>query len=116
MVLKTDLYIDGEWISGTGSLPVYDPSNGEIIAHVATADDSQCEAAIDAAYRAFRPWAKTAPRLRSEILRKAFEIMVSEADQIAELISKENGKIFSDARGDRALTRPHRRLACCTDS
>jgi len=100
MVLKTDLYIDGEWISGTGSLPVYDPSNGEIIAHVATADDSQCEAAIDAAYRAFRPWAKTAPRLRSEILRKAFEIMVSEADQIAELISKENGKVFSDARGE----------------
>jgi succinate-semialdehyde dehydrogenase/glutarate-semialdehyde dehydrogenase len=100
MELKTDLYIDGQWVKGSGTLPVYDPSTGEVIANVATADDAQCDAAIDAAHRAFPAWAKTAPRLRSEILRKAFEIMISEADYIAELISRENGKVFSDAKGE----------------
>ena len=98
--LKTDLFIDGQWVRGAGSLPVMNPSTGQLIADIATADQEQCDAAVTAAYNAFPAWAKTAPRLRSEILRKAFEIMVAEADQIAQLISMENGKTFSDARGE----------------
>ena len=98
--LKTDLFIDGHWVKGAGSLPVMNPSTGQLIADIATADQEQCDAAVTAAYNAFPAWAKTAPRLRSEILRKAFEIMVAEADQIAQLISMENGKTFSDARGE----------------
>ena len=100
MELKTDLYIDGRWIKGDGFVDVMDPSDGSIIAKISTAGYEQCEAAITAAHLAQPGWAKTAPRFRSEILRKAFEIMVSEADHLATLVSKENGKVFSDAKGE----------------
>ncbi len=100
MQLKTQLYIDGKWVDGSGTVPVYDPSDESVIAEIATAGDKECEAAIDAAHRAFPEWAKTAPRFRAEILRKAFELMIAESDYIAKLISMENGKVFSDAKGE----------------
>jgi succinate-semialdehyde dehydrogenase/glutarate-semialdehyde dehydrogenase len=100
MALRTDLYINGEWVKGNGTLPVFDPSNGSVIAEVATAGDAECAAAVDAAAAAFPAFAKTAPRVRAEILRKAFEIMVAEADEIAQLVSRENGKVFADARAE----------------
>ncbi|HEY3293666.1 MAG TPA: NAD-dependent succinate-semialdehyde dehydrogenase [Candidatus Nanopelagicaceae bacterium] len=98
--MRTQLYIDGKWVDGNGTMPVYDPSDGSVIAEVATAGDAECEAALDAAHRAFPSWAKTAPRVRSEMLRKAFEIMTAESDQIATMISRENGKVFADAKGE----------------
>jgi len=100
MELKTGLYIDGKWVTGDGTLDVIDPSTGEVIAVVATAGEAECDAAITAAHNAFPEWAKTAPRYRAEILRKAFELMVAEADHLATLISRENGKVFTDARGE----------------
>lgn len=98
--LKTQLYIDGKWVDGASTIPVTDPSNESIIANVSVATDADCAQAVDAASRALKTWSKTAPRLRGEILRKAFEIMVAEADRLAEIISKENGKILSDAKGE----------------
>jgi succinate-semialdehyde dehydrogenase/glutarate-semialdehyde dehydrogenase len=53
-----------------------------------------------AAHNAFKTWSKTAPRVRSEILRKAFEIMIAEADHLAKIVSMENGKVLSDAKGE----------------
>lgn len=100
MELKTGIYIDGKWATGDGTLDVIDPSTGDVIAAVSTAGDSECEAAVTAAHNAFPEWAKTAPRYRAEILRKAFELMVAEADYLATLISRENGKVFSDAKGE----------------
>jgi len=100
MQLKTDLYIDGAWVKGDGTLPVTDPSTGNVIAEVQTAGEAQCDAAVTAAHNAFKTWSKTAPRVRSEILRKAFEIMIAEADHLAKIVSMENGKVFSDAKGE----------------
>jgi succinate-semialdehyde dehydrogenase / glutarate-semialdehyde dehydrogenase len=100
MQLKTDLYIDGEWVLGDGTLPVTDPSTGNVIAEVQTAGQSHCDAAVSAAHNAFASWSNTAPRVRGEILRKAFEIMVAEADSLAKIVSMENGKVFSDAKGE----------------
>ena len=100
MQLKTDLYIDGEWVKGSGTVAVWDPSNESVIAEIQVAGEKECDAAVEAAYRAFPEWAKTAPRYRAEILRKAFEIMIAEADQLAELVSRENGKVLSDAKGE----------------
>ena len=100
MQLKTDLFINGQWVKGAGSLPVMNPSTGELIAEISTADQAQCDAALTAAHDAFPAWAKTPSRVRSEILRKAFEIMTAESDQIARLISMENGKTFTDAKGE----------------
>jgi len=100
MEMKTDLYINGEWVKGDGTVPVYNPSTGEVIAEFQTAGEAQCDAAVAAAHAAFPSWAKTAPRVRSEILRKAFEIMTAEAEQIARLVSMENGKVLTDAKGE----------------
>jgi len=94
------MYIDGQWVDGITTMPVTDPSDGSVIAEVAVAGPEQCEAAVAAADRAAADWAKTAPRVRSEILRKAFEIMVAEADAIATIVSKENGKVLTDAKGE----------------
>jgi succinate-semialdehyde dehydrogenase/glutarate-semialdehyde dehydrogenase len=94
------MYIDGQWVDGISTMPVTDPSDGSVIAEVAVAGPEQCEDAVAAADRAAADWAKTAPRVRSEILRKAFEIMVSEADEIATIVSKENGKVLTDAKGE----------------
>ena len=98
--LKTDLFINGQWVKGAGSLPVMNPSTGTLIAEISTADQAQCDAAITAAHNAFPAWAKTPSRVRSEILRKAFEIMTAESDQIAKIVSMENGKTFTDAKGE----------------
>jgi succinate-semialdehyde dehydrogenase/glutarate-semialdehyde dehydrogenase len=98
--MRTQLYIDGQWVDGNGTLDVIDPSDGSVIAKVATAGDAEIEAALAAAHRAAPAWAKTAPRVRAEILRKAFELMTQEADYLAELISKENGKALPDAKGE----------------
>jgi succinate-semialdehyde dehydrogenase/glutarate-semialdehyde dehydrogenase len=98
--MRTQLYIDGQWVDGNGTLDVIDPSDGSVIAKVATAGEAEIEAALAAADRAAPAWAKTAPRVRAEMLRKAFELMIQEADYLAELISKENGKAITDAKGE----------------
>ena len=98
--MRTQLYINGQWVPGASTVAVTDPSDGSVIAQVAIADDAQCEAAIAAADAVAVEWAATAPRFRSEILRKAFEIMTAEIEEIATLISRENGKAMPDARGE----------------
>ncbi|MEY4968113.1 MAG: hypothetical protein RIQ73_812, partial [Actinomycetota bacterium] len=98
--MRTQLYIDGQWVEGASKVAVHDPSDGSVIAQVSMASDAQCDAAIAAADAAAVEWAKTAPRFRSEILRKAFEIMTGEIEAIATLISRENGKAMPDARGE----------------
>jgi succinate-semialdehyde dehydrogenase/glutarate-semialdehyde dehydrogenase len=100
MQLSTQLYIDGKWVNGVSTMTVTDPSDESVIANVQISSEEQCIQAVDAAHRAFKGWAKTAPRVRGEILRKAFEIMVAEADRLAEIISRENGKVLSDAKGE----------------
>ncbi len=100
--MRTQLYINGQWVPGASTVPVIDPSDGSVIADVAIASEAQCDAAIAAADAVAVEWAATAPRVRSEILRKAFEIMTAEIEEIATLISRENGKAMPDSRGEAA--------------
>jgi len=100
MELRTESYINGKWVTGSSTMPVIDPSTGLAIANVQVSSQKQCMQAIDSASSVFKSWAKMAPRVRSEILRRAFEIMTAEADRLAEIISRENGKVLSDARGE----------------
>jgi len=100
MQLSTQLYIDGKWVNGVSTMPVTDPSDESVIANVQISSEEQCIQAVDAAHRAFKGWAKTSPRVRGEVLRKAFEIMVAEADRLAEIICRENGKVLTDAKGE----------------
>jgi succinate-semialdehyde dehydrogenase / glutarate-semialdehyde dehydrogenase len=99
---RTNLAIGGEWreASDGSAISVLDPSTGEEIAAVASGSADDARAAVDAAAEAGPAFAAMAPRDRSEILRRAFEIMVSRADSIAELIVAEMGKAYGEARAE----------------
>jgi len=98
----TELFIAGKWapaVSGA-RFDVVDPATGSTIASVADGGLEDAAAAVDAASSAAAQWATTAPRHRSEILRRGFELMTSQAEQLALLVSLENGKALTDARGE----------------
>lgn len=99
MPIKTPnrLLINGQWVETTSKFDVVDPASSEVLSQVSSADASHIDAAIEAASNAFEPWAATAPRVRAEVLRKAFEIMSAEIEDCARIISLENGKAFKDA-------------------
>ncbi len=78
-------------------LEVADPATGEVIASVSSAAAEDAIAAVAAAYEAGPAWAATAPRVRGEVLRRTFERMIAERDEIAELIVLESGKSWADA-------------------
>jgi succinate-semialdehyde dehydrogenase/glutarate-semialdehyde dehydrogenase len=98
--VETDLFIGGKWIPAESRFDVLDPATGDVIASVADGSVSDSLAAVDAASAAGPDWAATAPRKRSEILRRAFELMTERADELAKLISLENGKALVDAKGE----------------
>jgi succinate-semialdehyde dehydrogenase/glutarate-semialdehyde dehydrogenase len=100
--IPTDLYIGGKWRAASTAqrVEVIDPSTGLAIASVADGTVEDGMEAVAAAHAAAPAWAATAPRKRSEILRRCFELMIERKDMIAELISLENGKAFSDAQGE----------------
>jgi succinate-semialdehyde dehydrogenase/glutarate-semialdehyde dehydrogenase len=99
MTLKTPhrLLINGEWIETSSTFDVLDPATGNVLSQVSAAESAEIDAAVTAAHNAFGPWADSAPRLRAEVLRKAFEIMTAEIEDCARLISLENGKALKDA-------------------
>lgn len=100
--VPTELYIGGRWVpsSDGGRFDVSDPATGQVVASVADATVADGLAAVAAAHEAGPAWAATPPRQRSEVLRKAFELMSERADELAVLISTENGKALTDARGE----------------
>jgi succinate-semialdehyde dehydrogenase/glutarate-semialdehyde dehydrogenase len=100
--LLTDLYIGGKATpaSDGGRFDVLDPATGEVVTSVADGTVEDALAAVDSADRATAAWAATAPRVRSEILRRAFELMSAQAEDLARLITLENGKALRDARGE----------------
>ena len=100
--LPGDLWIGGKWRAGsTGNrIDVLDPSTGRTIAQVADGSVEDALDAVAAAHTAAPEWAATAPRQRGEILRRCFELMIARRDMLAELISLENGKSLSDAKGE----------------
>ena len=102
--LPLDLCIGGKAVpaSDGGRFDVLDPATGEVLTSVANGTVEDALAAVDAADAAAAGWAATAPRERAEILRKAFELMTERREEIAHLISLENGKALPDARGETA--------------
>jgi len=100
--VPTDLWIGGQWrkASDGGRFDVIDPATENKIASVASATVEDAKAAVDAASDAFAPWAARKPRERAEILRKAFELIMRDAERLAKLITIENGKALSDSRGE----------------
>jgi succinate-semialdehyde dehydrogenase/glutarate-semialdehyde dehydrogenase len=100
--VPTGLYIDGKWrpADSGATFDVFDPSTGKVIARVADCSETEALQAVASAYEAGPTWAATAPRVRSEILRRCFELMTARSAELAELISTENGKSLTDAKGE----------------
>lgn len=98
----TELFIGGTWREGSRAkrIEVRNPSDDSVIDTVANASAADAIAAVDAAAEAASAWAATPARKRSEILRKCFELLTRDAEQLAQLISLENGKALKDARGE----------------
>ena len=100
--VPTDLWIGGKWrkASDGGRFDVIDPATERKIASVASATVDDAKAALDAAEGAFEGWAGRKPRERAEILRKAYELIMRDAERFAKLITLENGKALPDSRGE----------------
>jgi succinate-semialdehyde dehydrogenase/glutarate-semialdehyde dehydrogenase len=95
------LYIAGEWRDGAkGTLPVEDPATGEALCEVADASTDDAKAALDAAVDAGAEFASMAPRDRGEILRRAFEAIVSREDELALLMTLEMGKPLKESKAE----------------
>ena len=92
--------IGGEWVENTTSIDVLNPATGGVLASVSNASIDECLAAVAAADRSFESWSKTAPRVRGEILRRAYELMVAEHEALSQLITLEMGKVITDARAE----------------
>src|SRR5215813_3630728 len=100
--VPTDLWIGGKWrkASDGARFDVIDPATENTVASVASATVDDAKAAVDAAAAAQPGWAAKKPRERGEILRKAFELIMRDAERLAKLITIENGKALSDSRGE----------------
>ncbi|MEH0525601.1 NAD-dependent succinate-semialdehyde dehydrogenase [Streptomyces stelliscabiei] len=98
----TQLFIGGAWVDAAdgATMPVEDPATGETLCHVADAGAKDAKLAEEAAVQAQEEWARTAPRVRSEILRRAYEIIVERTDEFAHLMTAEMGKPLAEARGE----------------
>ena len=96
------LFIAGKWVaaSGGGTLDVQDPSTGAVIRSIADATPEDAQAAMDAAAEAHASWAATAPRERSDLLRRAFDLLKERAEDFALLMTLEMGKPLAESRGE----------------
>jgi succinate-semialdehyde dehydrogenase / glutarate-semialdehyde dehydrogenase len=95
------LFIGGEWREGAkGSLGVEDPSTGEILCQVADASVDDARAALDAAVRAGPEFAQHPPRERGEILRRAFQAIIDNQDELALLMTLEMGKPLKESQAE----------------
>jgi succinate-semialdehyde dehydrogenase/glutarate-semialdehyde dehydrogenase len=100
--VHTGLYIGGQWrdATGGGTLPVEDPATGETLAEVADATVEDAQAALASAHETFATWKHTPPRDRAEILRRAFELVMGRADELALLMTLEMGKPVKESRAE----------------
>ncbi len=95
------VFIGGQWLPGSaGEFDVENPADRTVIDQVSDGGPAEATAAVDAAAAALPTWSAMPPRQRSEILRRTYELMVRDTEDLAVMISAENGKSLSDARGE----------------
>jgi len=100
--VPSQLYIGGRWLDGEhgATIPVRNPANGAVIKEIADATPADGLRALDAAVAAQDDWAATAPRVRGELLRAAWELLMARKEEFALLMTLEMGKPIGEARGE----------------
>ena len=101
-LVPTGLYINGVWrdASDGKTFDVFDPATGKLLKTIADASYEDGQEAMAAAHETQKSWAATAPRVRAELLRAAFEKVTAMSDDFAILMSLEMGKPFAEAKGE----------------
>ncbi|ALU38608.1 NAD-dependent succinate-semialdehyde dehydrogenase [Kocuria flava] len=100
--VSTGLFIDGQWCEAASGarFDVVNPATEEVVATVADGGAEDARRAIETAGRTQKEWARTAPRERSEILRRAYDLIMERQDELALVMTTEMGKPFAEARGE----------------
>ena len=99
-LLKTDALIGGEWVAGAARFDVDDPATGLKLADVANLGAADGEAAIAAADKAWPAWRAKTAKERHAVLMKWFSLIVANADDLARILTAEQGKPLAEARGE----------------
>ncbi len=101
-LLEGRSYVNGEWINADSSktFAVTNPATGEEIARCADLGATETQRAIDAAYAAQPAWAAKTGKERAAVLRRWFELIIENADDLARLLTAEQGKPLTEAKGE----------------
>ena len=99
-LLKTDALINGEWIAGASRFAVHDPATGAKLTDVANLGPQDAQAAIAAANAAWPAWRSKTAKERSAILRKWFELLIANQDDLGRIMTAEQGKPLPEAKGE----------------
>jgi succinate-semialdehyde dehydrogenase / glutarate-semialdehyde dehydrogenase len=94
------VFVAGRWSAAPSTFDVDDPATGAVIGRVSNGTTTQAVAAAEAAHDAFTGWRHTPPRERSELLRRAHQLMLDDTERLVTLIMAENGKAERDARAE----------------
>ena len=99
-LLKDKCYIDGKWLSASKSIDVTNPVNESVIGSVPAMGKAETKQAIEAAERAQKDWAKKTAKERAAILRKWFTLMMENQEDLAQIMTAEQGKPLAESRGE----------------
>ena len=99
-LLKTQALINGEWVSAPERFAVTDPATGRFLAEVPNLGAAQTETAIAAANRAWPAWRAMPAKARSEIMMRWFHLLNQHADDLARIMTAEQGKPLAEAKGE----------------
>ena len=99
-LLKTDALVNGQWVSGASRFAVTDPATGAHLADVANLGAADAEAAIAAANAAWGPWRSKTAKERSIILRKWYDLLMANQDDLGRIMTAEQGKPLPEAKGE----------------
>jgi aldehyde dehydrogenase (NAD+) len=93
-------YIGGQWVEGAATFPTFNPATEEKVGDVAVASAADVEAAVEAAQSAYAGWRLTPAPRRGEILQRVGELLRERKEALAQLLTREMGKVIAEARGD----------------
>jgi succinate-semialdehyde dehydrogenase/glutarate-semialdehyde dehydrogenase len=99
-LLRNQAYINGRWTDASASFNVTDPADGGVLGAVPNLGTEHAQAAIDAANAAFPAWSAQTGKERAAVMRKWFDLMMANADDLAALMTAEQGKPLAEARGE----------------
>jgi succinate-semialdehyde dehydrogenase/glutarate-semialdehyde dehydrogenase len=99
-LLKNGSFINGQWLSSTSHFEVTNPFDNSVLANVSDAGVVETNQAVQAAKRALNAWSKKSANERSLLMRKWFDLVMKNQDQLAEILTLEQGKPLAEAKGE----------------